>query len=166
MCLILDTNRFGDAFSTPPREAYVPLLLWLSDPDGDGTLVFGGKKYRREIDRHDKARRFFVDRVRAGRALPIDDKIVDAEEDRLRSAEVCASDDEHVVALARMSGARVLCTEDTALFLDVKNQALLDKPRGRLYRTKKHAHLLHHDTSCHRPPSQKTAAKKNKRRRA
>lgn len=165
MCLILDTNRFGDVLSVLPKSAYVSLLRWLTDPDGDGNLVLGGTKYRSELARHETARRFFVQRVRAGRAHAVDDKIVDAEELRLRSAKSCASDDEHVIALARTSGARVICTEDKALMADVKNKHLLDGPRGRVYRTARHSGLLHHDPGCTRPavPKKNAASKRTRR---
>jgi hypothetical protein len=164
VCLILDTNRFGDALSEPPLPAYVPLLRWLTDPDGDGGVVFGGTKYRHEIDQFDKARRFFVNRWRAGRAHLVDKETVDAEEVRLRAAKACASDDEHVVALARISGARVVCTEDRALWKDIRDKKLLDHPRGRVYRAAGHGRLLRHDPGCRKPPARKKTSKKRKRR--
>jgi hypothetical protein len=125
--------------------------------------LFGGTKYRGEIDKHGKARSFFVQRVRAGRAFSIDDAAVDAEEKRLRAARACESDDEHVIALARSSGARVVCTEDHALWADVKDKQLIDAPRGRVYRTDEHTPLLHHDACCQKPPPRKRAPGKGKR---
>ena len=164
MCLILDTNRFGDALSTPVPDAYKPLLRWLTDPQGDGALVLGGTKYRAEIARHQSARRFFVEQLRAGRAIRIEDAAVDEEEKRLQADEACSSDDEHVIALARASGARVVCTEDQALWVDLKNKALLDSPRGRVYRTADHTGLLHHDPGCRRPPNKSAPARKDRGR--
>ena len=76
----------------------------------------------------------------------------DAEEQALRARGLCTSDDEHLIALARKSGARVFCTEDTTLWKDVRNRALLAKPRGRIYRTKRHVALLGHHAGCQRPP--------------
>jgi predicted nucleic acid-binding protein len=166
VCIILDTNRFGDAFSDVPDPRYVPLLRWLTDPEGDGSLVFGGTKYRGEIAKHQKAREFFVQRWRAGRAHRVDDPEVDSEEERLRRARACASDDEHVIALARASGARVVCTEDHGLWRDVADKALLDAPRGRIYRAARHEHLLHHDPGCRKPPATKVAIRKTRRRRS
>jgi hypothetical protein len=77
---------------------------------------------------------------------------VDAEEQAIRARGLCFSDDEHLVALARKSGARIICTEDAALFKDVHNPALLSKPRGRVYRTKRHVALLCHHARCQHPP--------------
>ncbi len=164
MCLILDTNRFGDALSDAPGPEYVPLLRWLTDADGDGTFALGGTKYRREIGKHHRALRFFREQVRAGRAITFEDKSVDDEEERLASTKACTSDDEHVVALARISGARVVCTEDQALWADIKNKALIDAPRGRVYRTADHVALLHHDSCCEKAPKKNRTATKRRRR--
>lgn len=147
MCLILDTNRFSDALSSvPPDPRYAPLLRWLLE--GDGVAVFGGQKFRDEIQRVNSARRFFVTLERAGKALPIDDTIVDQLSAKLAADGKLESDDEHVLALAIESGARVVCTEDQALMNDVKNPSILSRPRGRVYREETHVALLHHDGCC------------------
>ena len=60
------------------------------------------------------------------------------------------SDDSHVIALARASGARLLYTGDTALIADFKDKRLIDKPRGRIYSGAANSDLLTRST-CHRP---------------
>ena len=149
MCVILDTNRFSDALSTPPKADYVPLVRWLLE--GSGFAVFGGSKYAEEIRKHAQAQRFFAALVRAGRARRIPMADVDREAASLEASDVCVSDDHHLLALARSAGARVICTEDTDLMQDVKNPALLNKPRGRVYRRAGHTELLHHDRGCQKP---------------
>ena len=144
MCAIVDANRFGVVFSSPPGDDYTALVSWLTD--ADGILVYGGTKYSDEMRRHGAAQRFFARLRQAGRAILIEHATVDAEETRLKGR--CVSDDEHVIALARASGARIVCTEDRNLFADVKDPDLLSKPRGRIYRTHEHVHLLHHDPCC------------------
>ena len=59
------------------------------------------------------------------------------------------SDDHHVIALAQLSGARLLYSNDSALHDDFGNKSLIDQPRGRIYSTKEsstfrnvHRHLL------------------------
>jgi predicted nucleic acid-binding protein len=150
MCLILDTNRFSDALKTPPDPRYLPLLNWLLSEEG--MLVVGGTKYRAEIGAHSGAIRFFAARQRAGQAHLTSDKIVDEEEAALTAAGSFRSDDPHIIALARKSGARTVCTEDTDLMSDVKDSRLLKGPKGRVYRNASHSHLLHHDGVCPRPP--------------
>ena len=48
---------------------------------------------------------------------------------------MCRSDDEHVLALAVVSGARLLYTNDTALIADFKNREIIANPRGKVYST-------------------------------
>jgi hypothetical protein len=150
MCLILDANRFSDALSTPPKPDYLPIINWLTKHDRDGVVVFGGTKFLKEIDWNDRARRWFVTLERAGRAKAANKAAIDTEETKVRRSGLCVSDDEHLIALARVSGARVFCTEDAALFQDVHNARLLSKPRGRVYRRKAHIALLCHNAQCKR----------------
>lgn len=160
MCVIIDTNRFGDAFSFPPKEAYRPLLDWILGDDRDGVAVIGGSKLAAEIGKHDTARRFFAQAVKAGRARVVPSAVVDAEQTRLEAAGSCASDDPHVIGLARVSGARTVCTEDRALMGDVTNKHLLDHPRGKVYRAAPHAHLLCHHVGCSRFAPQREAPRR------
>ena len=47
----------------------------------------------------------------------------------------CRSDDPHVLALAIVSGARLLYSNDAALQRDFKDKRLIDSPRGKVYST-------------------------------
>ncbi|MDE0306934.1 MAG: hypothetical protein OXI87_18940 [Albidovulum sp.] len=47
----------------------------------------------------------------------------------------CESNDQHVLALARISGARLLYTNDQKLMDDFKNTELVSTPKGKVYRT-------------------------------
>jgi hypothetical protein len=96
--------------------------------------------------------------------VQFDDSTVNAEESRLIAEKLCASDDEHLLALARVSGARVVCTEDHGVWIDMKNKELVDTPRGRVYRTAEHVSLLHHDSGCQKPPSQKRTTARHRRK--
>jgi hypothetical protein len=103
MCLILDANRFGEALSTPPSPDYRPIIDWLTASNSAGMVVFGGTKFLQEIARSPRARQWFLELQRAGRAKSIDRAAVDAEEKAIRARGLCFSDDEHLVALARKS---------------------------------------------------------------
>ena len=46
------------------------------------------------------------------------------------------SDDPHLLALAQVSGARLLYSNDSDLQDDFKNRRLIDNPRGRVYSTR------------------------------
>ena len=50
---------------------------------------------------------------------------------------MCTSNDVHVLALALVSGARLLYTNDAALIMDFKNSKVIANPRGKVYTTSK-----------------------------
>jgi hypothetical protein len=143
MCLIVDANRAHVLFGQPDSEDAVPIWEWLKK---DGILVYGGH-LALELSRHDQARRLLVELGRAGRAIREDDEAVREDESRVHAMEECTSNDQHVIALARVSGARVLYTEDQALMNDFGNPRLLH-PKGKIYRRAKHRRLLSHRPGC------------------
>ena len=144
MCLIVDANLAGVVFSSPPSPDFAPIVGWLQK---DGCLILGGH-LSAELDRLEKARRFIRALLQAGRAKRLPDAQVAQEEFSVRETGHCVSNDSHVVALARVSGARTLCTHDKALQKDFRNPDLVSKPRGSIYQRKTHAKLLRHTRSC------------------
>lgn len=79
---------------------------------------------------------------RAGRARAAPETAVRAEEARLRSQGTLRSNDYHIVALARTTGVRLLCSDDGDLWKDFNDKALLDHPRGKVYTRRRHRGLL------------------------
>ena len=73
----------------------------------------------------------------------------------LRASQSCVSNDEHVIALAQVSGARLLFSNDVPLHRDFKNRDLVDVPRGKVYSTRedtsftqRHRRLLNDPALC------------------
>ena len=149
MCVIIDANLASLVFSTPPDPDFVPVLSWLYDTDADGCLVYGGR-LTQELLMLSGTWRPLVQLLRAGRAILVPCEKIAAEEARVESLRLCRSNDAHVIALARVSGARVLCSKDRTLHQDFKNRQLISNPRGQVYQAKEHAHLLRHSQSCRR----------------
>ena len=85
----------------------------------------------------------------AGRLIQYEDAKVDAEELRITSGHQIDSDDPHVIALARISGARLLFSRDIALHSDFCSRAVLS-PRGRVHQNRSHRHLLRGARQCRR----------------
>lgn len=136
MCIIIDANVFGTFLREPPAEETVPIHNWLNRK---GRIVYStGGKFAGEIGR--KARERLLIYVRAGRAVEVKAERLHDEETVLAGRIV--SDDPHVLALARVSGARLLYTNDTDLMTDFKNKRLIDDPRGSVYTRAANAHLL------------------------
>lgn len=143
MCLIVDANAAHRIFADPPGEEAVPIWSWL---ERDGVIVYGGK-LAAELERLGSVRRALAALVRAGRAYLENPAEVNAVEIRLIEEGVLKSDDPHVVALARVSGSRVLFTGDGALMQDFTDPAIL-QPRGRVYQRAEHQRLLRHRPGC------------------
>ena len=154
MCAIVDTNVYHEVFTTGSQsDAGKYFYDWLMKRNG-GTLVSGGG-HLRELNRIADFKRVFAERLQAGRARRIPDEAVDSETDTLRSQGICDSNDEHVLALARVSGARLLFTNDDALQDDFRNRRIVDGTRGRVYTTvqsqnvsRAHRHLLRQSDLC------------------
>ena len=84
-----------------------------------GKLVVGGK-LREELAANQNFRLWLSQAVQAGRARILDDDKVDSVTSDVLAEDVCRSNDPHVIALARISGVRLLYTNDKLLNDDFK----------------------------------------------
>lgn len=147
MCLIVDANVSHLVFCTSRGRDAAPIWRWLLR---DGAIVYGGR-LASELARNGTARTLLRELNRSGKAVLVASSAVAAEEVAVASLGLCESDDPHVIALARASGARVLYTHDRALMNDFRNPGLV-APKGSIYQRAKHARLLRHRRGCRRPP--------------
>ncbi len=136
MCAVVDANVRDQVFGDAQAEAGNFFLDWLLKPNG-GTLALGGK-LRDELSDGGRNRNFLrvYNQLRlGGRVKDIPDEQVDAETANLEARRICRSNDAHVLALARVSGARLLYTNDQSLQDDFNNPQIVSEPRGRVYTT-------------------------------
>jgi PIN domain len=152
MCVIIDACLAGEAFGKPPSADMRPVIDWIFKKNGH--LVYGGQ-LATELERLGRARRLLLELLRSGRARLLPNAALAEEGEILRRTNLCRSNDVHVLSLARLSGARTLCTSDRNLQRDFKNQQLIAKPRGKVYTARNHASLLRHTTSCGRLQSRR-----------
>lgn len=152
MCGIVDANVAHEVFGDDRPPAGVRFFDWLASPHGQ--LVVGGDLLR-ELSQNRRFVRWFGAAVRTGRARSMPDDAVNARADELRQRDVCRSDDEHLLALALVTGARLLYTNDAALIADFKNREIVANPRGKVYTTAEnnevtnaHRRLLADRTLC------------------
>lgn len=143
MCLIIDCNTVHRIFPLPHAD-FAPLVAALQR--GDAKLVCGGE-LKREYQRMENFWRYFISLDRQGRARLVNDSKVDQETTRQRQRNVCTSDDQHVIALAVVSGARLLCSGDNLLCDDFRNPRIVANPRGNIYRKPRHINLIR--KHCH-----------------
>ena len=145
MCAIVDANMASRFFSAPPDPELLPLWKWIAD--GKGVLVVGGRLLD-ELRELRGAADAIQAWAQAGRAAFVASADVEAETAKVEGSGLCISNDQHVIALARVSGTRLLCSEDQALHADFGNPALISNPRGAVYQNAGHAGLLRHRRGC------------------
>ena len=140
MCAIVDANVSHEVFD-PSRQTESGKFFynWLIRPNG-GTIVAGGELLR-ELNRSESFRRFFGERLLANRAIRIPNEPVADAEQEIRSRGIADSNDEHVLALAQVSGARLLFTNDRDLQRDFTNRRIIGGTRGRIYTTVRHSNI-------------------------
>lgn len=138
MCAIVDANRWHEVFSGQRPPAGEAFRRWLSSKRGFAVL---GGRLRREIANGQKRKRQVQALVQNGMLVPIPDAEVDDEAERIKRIGGFRSDDPHILALAKVSGARLLYSNDGDLQNDFKNAKLLED--GKVYSTR--------ETSRHTP---------------
>lgn len=143
MCIIIDANcahKFKDSNckdGTPVREWVV---------NGHGKIVIGGK-LSTELNRSGLGS-LISELSRIGKCVRVEEAKLDAEARHLSNLKILESDDPHIVAAARLSGARLLFSKDENLIRDFKNRnTVLNKVKGggRVYKTCKNKNLLARD---------------------
>jgi hypothetical protein len=146
MCVIIDANMAGTIFAVPPPPDAKPVLRWLLK--GDGILVHGGK-LTGELNQMEGARKTLIELKKLGKAI---DVAAEAPGDFATAEKLCEkkckSNDSHIVALARISGARTLITNDQCLMDDFRNTDLIPRPKGKVYQRAAHDKLLAHTDHC------------------
>jgi hypothetical protein len=135
MCIIIDANAAHDLKNATPDGK--PVLSWLLR--GRGGLVAGGKLTRELVSAGLDGT--LVTLARAGRFHRVPDDDVDSTQATLREQGLCRSNDLHVLAVAIVSGCRLIFTRDRELHRDSRNRAVLE-PTAVIYQTAAHSHLL------------------------
>lgn len=133
MCAILDNSVVHKVFEEDRSEAGGAFFDWITS--GNGSLVVGGKLLE-ELNGTIAFRKWRAQAIRAGRIKLVKDRDVEDKTELLIREEQCRSNDQHVIALAQVSGARLLYSDDGNLHADFKNDRLIGHPRGVVYSTK------------------------------
>lgn len=140
MCIIIDADVAH--LLAPPSGDARPVVDWIER--GSGRLVIGGKNTE-ELKQNRDTTRWLLAIQRAGRVRLVRRAALVAEEANVQALGLCSSNDLHVIALARVSGARIVFTNDRALHADFRNAALISQPRGNVYQVAAHSRLLRPD---------------------
>jgi hypothetical protein len=150
MCVILDTNTFG-RFRNPKDENLQPVHKWLREKNG--RIVYSNtEKYKTEWKKGGMEH-WIKERAqnRAGQFRLVSDGVQEKESELKGKIK---SDDEHIIALALVTGVKVLISYseyesgqkgDSDLFDDFKNKNLVG---GKVYTKKSHARRMLTKDTC------------------
>ena len=134
MCAIVDVNVSHEVFGDNRPEAGERFLERLNS----GTLrLVVSRKLLAEL-KYGNAQQWIQQGINAGIVQQEKTGTVDERAEKLSREGGCLSNDIHIIALAQISGARLLYSNDTALHDDFGNKDLIDKPRGKVYSTNQH----------------------------
>ena len=131
MCAIIDANVAHEVFGLNRPEAGVEFFNWITQR---GRLVVGGQLLE-ELNKT-RTREWAKQGINAGLIRSMGESDVNIRTEELRRERKYRSDDPHVLALAQISGARLLYSNDAKLQQDFKNKSLIDSPRGKVYSTR------------------------------
>jgi predicted nucleic acid-binding protein len=136
MCIIIDTNVVHLLLDqtnqdlTPVRESL---------DKGEICLYYGGKLLT-EYYNVTEMRRWIITLDKAGKAKQSNMSDYSRELNTVSNIGH-VSDDEHILALARVFNARLLCTNDNALMVDFKDKKIIPQ-RGKIYKKASHKNLI------------------------
>ena len=144
MCAILDTNVRDQVFGSNRTQAGRVFFKWINT--GKGHLVVGGKLLAELRKNSESFNRWAKVAISYGRMSIEDDESIRIQTKKLQVEALCRSNDHHIIALAQISGTRLLFSNDQKLRQDFKDPKLINKPKGKIYASNKHKHLLadHH----------------------
>ena len=132
MGAILDTNVVPEVFGSNRPEAGKKFFDWINK--GLGRLIVGGKLLE-ELN-STPAREWIKQAGLSTRVKTENEAKVNVSTKKLRNKGGFKSNDPHILALAQVSGARLLYSNDGDLRDDFLNEELIDRPLGKVYSTK------------------------------
>ena len=143
MCAIIDNSARDEVFGSAPSQRATEFLKWLEE--GHTKVAVGGRLLEELAGCNDQpGADSFRQWLRTARMRGLayePDGDVDGQTEYLKTAvdergrRLCRSNDPHVLALARVSGARLLFANDGPLIQDFQNNDILRRPRGKVYPT-------------------------------
>ena len=153
MCAIVDANAAHEVFGSNPFEAGDKFFRWINQ--GSGRLAAGGKLLQELEAGSPDFRKWASQGVLSGKMRILNESEVSARTERIEHAGLHTSNDAHILAVAQLSGARLLFSNDKTLRNDFTNKTLIDKPQGKVYSTlrskrftRAHRRLLGRENLC------------------
>lgn len=145
MCIVVDINTLAPVFNETcdRHREFVHVKNWIES--GKGILVYGGTKFKEELHATYRYLRLIRQMKDSGKAIAIQDNEVDAAEKKIKEqTKNTDCDDQHIIALLRVSRCPLLCSEDARSYKYIQNRTFYPKgsPKVRIYSSSKNQTLL------------------------
>ena len=141
MCSIIDAGVISEVFGPDQTEVGIEFRKLIEE--NQTQLVLGGKLLE-ELKKNKNFKNWLPLGQAYGRVQLVESRGVEIETQKLRDSGSCDSNDHHIIALAQISGARLLFSNDKALHRDFGNRDLIAKPRGKILSTNEGSELKPH----------------------
>lgn len=128
MCVIIDANCFSSVFDKTDKKhhEFSDILRWITE--GEGKIVYGGEKYKEELRKAYKYIRIFRLLKESKRAVEVCDRKVNAAQKQAESLKAHKDfDDPHLIAIASVSGCKIICTKEKRAIPFLKDPNLYPK---------------------------------------
>ena len=138
MCLIVDIDIAREVLFPSGAHDFEPIRKGL---ENGRVRIVGGGQLSKEYAKDGSVLRLFNELLRSGRARLVDHDEVYRITKEVKNQGKCRSNDAHIIALAKVGGVRLMCSNDGDLRRDFVDADILG-PRGNLFSRKSHQHLL------------------------
>ncbi len=132
MCAIVDANVANEVFGPNPTPAGEMFFNWLNR--GSNRLVAGGQLLEELEGSGSHFRDWAREFIRSGHMKILNENEVRERTTQIEREKQHTSNDPHVLAVAQLSGARLLFANDGDLQQDFKDRRLIN-PQGTVYST-------------------------------
>ena len=140
MCAILDANMFG-SFLAKNNEDMLPVRKWIEE--NRGKLAYSPTDtFATELEKAPNMKNLIYRYKQLGKLTDTPKEEVEKKAKELKG--LIKSNDPYIIALAQVASVKLLISNDQALLDDFKNSDFIEQ--GKIYKYKKHKHLLRDDT--------------------
>lgn len=146
MCCVIDVNLLPAVFDNDnsKHKDYKPVFQWIINDKG--SIIIGGSKFKAELSRMPRYQSLLKTLNKSNKVFSADDDEVDflsIEIEKIRddhSLSKATYNDPHIVALAKLTNVKLICSDDSGL---VKYcELVLKEKKPKFYKSAKHSHLL------------------------